>query len=217
MLPSPPGRSAPRGILRPQPVVDLPSLQSVRLLDQIRERCRLVHYSLKTERTYVHWARAFIRFHGLRHPAEMSGAEVEAFLTHLAAERQLSPSSHRQALSALLFLYGKVLGQQLPWMQDIDRPVPKPRLPVVLGRDEAGHLGADVRGASPAGRVAVRHGHAHFLSAGSAREGRGFRAPRDLRPRGQRRQGSDRDAATVLAGVHPGAVGLVPAQSGKPM
>lgn len=61
---------------------------------------------------------------------------MESFLTHLAAERQLSPSSHRQALSPLLFLYSKVLGQQLPWMQDIGRPVPKPRLPVVLSREE---------------------------------------------------------------------------------
>ena len=66
----------------------------------------------------------------------MGGPEVEAFLTHLAAERQLSPSSHRQALSALLFLYGKVLDLQLPWMKDIGRPVPKPRLPVVLSQEE---------------------------------------------------------------------------------
>lgn len=136
MLPPLSGRLPPRATLRPQSAVELPPLRSVRLLDQVRERCRLVHYSLQTERAYVYWARAFIRFHRLRHPAEMGGPEVESFLTHLAAERQLSPSSHRQALSALLFLYGKVLGQQLPWMQDIGRPVPKPRLPVVLSREE---------------------------------------------------------------------------------
>jgi hypothetical protein len=81
----------------------------------------MLHYSLRTEEAYLYWCKAFIRFHGLRHPAEMGGPEVEAFLTHLAADRQLSVSSHRQALSALLFLYGKVLGQQLPWMQR-DRP-----------------------------------------------------------------------------------------------
>lgn len=146
MLPSLPGRSPPRGTLRPQSAVELPPLRSVRLLDQIRERCRLVHYSLQTERAYVYWARAFIRFHELRHPAAMGGAEVEAFLTHLASERQLSPSSHRQALSALLFLYGKVLGQQLPWMQDIGRPVPKPRLPVVLSREEVQAIGSQMSG-----------------------------------------------------------------------
>jgi integron integrase len=116
----------------------LPPLRAPRLLDQVRERARGVHYSLRTEEAYVYWCRAFVRFHGLRHPAEMGGAEVEAFLTHLAAERGLSVSSHRQALSALLFLYGKVLGRQLPWMDEIGRPVPKRRLPVVLSVDEVG-------------------------------------------------------------------------------
>lgn len=147
MLPSIPSRNAPRGTLRPQVVVELPPLRAVRLLDQVRERCRLMHYSLQTERAYVYWARAFIRFHGIKHPAEMGGPEVEAFLTHLAAERQLSPSSHRQALSALLFLYGKVLGQQLPWMHDIGRPVPKPRLPVVLSREEVQAILVQMSGA----------------------------------------------------------------------
>lgn len=92
----------------------------------------MLHYSHRTEQAYVQWCRAFIRFSGLRHPATMGQAEVEA---HLAAERGLAPS-HRQALSALLFLYGKVLGQQLPWMDEIGRPVPKRRLPGVLSRDE---------------------------------------------------------------------------------
>lgn len=114
----------------------LPPLRAVRLLDQVRERARGLHFSLRTEDAYVYWCRSFVRFHGLRHPAEMAGPEVEAFLTHLAAERGLSVSSHRQALSALLFLYGKVLGKQLPWMAEIGRPVPKRRLPVVMSTDE---------------------------------------------------------------------------------
>jgi len=112
----------------------------------MRERLRMLHYSLRTEEAYLHWCKAFIRFHGRRHPAEMGGPEVEAFLTHLAAERGLAPSSHRQALSALLFLYGKVLGQQLPWMQDIGRPVPKRRLPVVLSVPEVREVLAQVTG-----------------------------------------------------------------------
>lgn len=66
----------------------------------------------------------------------MGKAEVECFLTHLAAEKGLSASTHRQALSALIFLYGKVLGLQLPWLAEIGRPVPVRRLPVVLSRDE---------------------------------------------------------------------------------
>jgi integron integrase len=106
------------------------------LLDQLRERIRLLHYSRRTEQAYVHWCRAFIRFHGLRHPADMGKAEGEAFLIHLAADKGLAVSTHRQALSALLFLYGKVLEQQLPWMSEIGRPVPRRRLPVVLSRDE---------------------------------------------------------------------------------
>ncbi|WP_157256388.1 integron integrase, partial [Pelomonas sp. Root1217] len=128
--------SKPRNSLRPAAVKELPPLKAPRLLDQVRERIRMMHYSLRTEQAYVYWCRAFIRFHGLKHPATMGGPEVEAFLTHLAADRGLAVSSHRQALSALLFLYGQVLGEQLPWMQDIGRPVPKRRLPVVLSADE---------------------------------------------------------------------------------
>ena len=136
MLPAVVRPAIPRAALRPTTPVNLPPLRAVRLLDQLRERVRMLHYSRRTEQAYLYWSRAFIRFHGLRHPAQMGGPEVEAFLTYLASDRGLSPSSHRQALSALLFLYGKVLGLQLPWMQEIGRPVPKRRLPVVLSVDE---------------------------------------------------------------------------------
>lgn len=113
---------------------------SPRLLDLLRTQVRALHYSLRTEQAYVHWVRAFIRFHGLRHPAELSGAEVEAFLSWLAAERRVAPATHQQALSALLFLYQKVLGQRLPWMDEIGRPQRPPRLPVVMSRDEVARL-----------------------------------------------------------------------------
>ena len=113
-----------------------PPLQSRRLLDQLRERLRYLHYSLRTEQTYVYWARWYIRFHALRHPREMGQPEVEAFLTMLANERRVAPSTHRQALSALLFLYKEVLGQELPWMQEIGRPIPTKRIPSVLTRAE---------------------------------------------------------------------------------
>lgn len=107
-----------------------------RLLDQLRHHVRYRHYSLRTEEAYVHWVRAFVRFHGLRHPAELSRGEVEDFLTWLAAERQVSASTHKQALSALLFLYQQVLGLNLPWMGEIGRPRPERRLPTVLSPDE---------------------------------------------------------------------------------
>ena len=113
-----------------------PVLSSTRLLDQLRERLRYLHYSLRTEQNYVYWARFFIRWHGLRHPKDMGGKEVEEFLSMLANERKAAPSTHRQALSALLFLYKEVLDIELPWMQEIGRPVPTKRIPVVLTAEE---------------------------------------------------------------------------------
>jgi site-specific recombinase XerD len=117
---------------------DVCSSDLTRLLDQLRERIRYLHYSRRTEDAYVFWCRAFIRWHGLRHPADMGGTEVEAFLSYLASDRGLAPSTHKQALSALLFLYGKVLDIGRPWMTEISRPQAQRRLPVVLYADEAG-------------------------------------------------------------------------------
>lgn len=88
-----------------------------RLLDQVRERMRDKHYSLSTEKVYVYWIRFFIRWSGLRHPLEMGVREVESFLTMLATERHVSPSTHKQALCAILFLYKEVLQIELPWME----------------------------------------------------------------------------------------------------
>ncbi|MBA4175199.1 MAG: integrase/recombinase [Leptothrix sp. (in: Bacteria)] len=105
---------------------------SPRLLDALRQQIRYLHYSLRTEDAYVHWVRAFVRFHRLRHPADLGHAEVEAFLSWLAEDRQVAPATHQQALSALLFLYQKVLRQDLPWMGEIGRPKGERRLPVVL-------------------------------------------------------------------------------------
>jgi integron integrase len=117
-----------------------PPLQSKRLLDQLRERIRYCHYSLRTEQAYVFWARRFIRFNSLRHPREMGAPEVEGFLIHLVTARHCAPSTHKQALSAILFLYRQVLGVELPWMQEIGRPKSTMRVPVVLSRDEVGRL-----------------------------------------------------------------------------
>jgi integron integrase len=112
----------------------------VRLLDQLRERLRYRHYSLSTERSYVYWVRSYIRFHSLRHPREMAGPEVEAFLSHVANQRGASASTHKQALAALLFLYRHVLDAELPWMQEIGRPQSPARLPTVLSTDEVQRL-----------------------------------------------------------------------------
>jgi len=136
-----PSLSAPRPLPPPAPPsAALPPLRSLRLLDQVRERIRYLHYSQRTEDAYVHWCRAFIRFHQLQHPRTLDAGAVEAFLSWLADERHVAASTHRQALSALLFLYGKVLGMQLPWMQDIGRPRVQRRIPVVLTQDELGRI-----------------------------------------------------------------------------
>jgi integron integrase len=107
-----------------------------RLMDQVRECLRYKHYSLATEKLYVYWIRFFIRWSGLRHPKEMGAPEVEAFLSMLTNERNISPSTHRQALSALLFLYKEVLKISLPWMMEIGRPKEQKHLPVVLSKTE---------------------------------------------------------------------------------
>jgi site-specific recombinase XerD len=106
----------------------------------MRERLRYMHYSLSTETTYLYWVRWFIRFSGLRHPRDMGRIEVESFLTMLANERKVAPSTHRQALSAILYLYKEVLGQELPWLQEIGRPTPTKRIPSVLTREEVGSV-----------------------------------------------------------------------------
>jgi integron integrase len=115
---------------------DRPPLQSKRLLDQLRERIRYLHYSLKTEEAYLFWSRAYIRFHGVRHPKDMGATEVEAFLTHLTNARRVSVSTHKQALSALLFLYREVIGVDLPWMNEMARPTTPRRIPSVLTLEE---------------------------------------------------------------------------------
>lgn len=107
-----------------------------KLLDQVRERIRTKHYSIRTETQYVQWIRRYILFHGKRHPREMGAAEVEAFLTHLAVDRTVSSSTQNQALAALLFLYKEVLAIQLPWLENLTRAKRPTRLPTVLSRDE---------------------------------------------------------------------------------
>ena len=85
-----------------------------KLEEQIRHACRVRHYSLATERAYVRWYKDFVRWAGLKHPATLGGDRVEAWLSHLATVREVSASTQRQALAAILFLYRQVLGLQRP-------------------------------------------------------------------------------------------------------
>ena len=126
---------APGPIVNPRPdFADVSA--SPRLLDRLREAIRLRHYSIRTEATYVDWVRRFILFHDKRHPAELGAREVAAFLTHLAVDRIVAPSTQNQAKSALLFLYRVVLELQLPWLDEIVAAKDSRRPPVVLTPSE---------------------------------------------------------------------------------
>jgi integron integrase len=130
-----------------------PPLQSARLLDQVRERVRYMHYSLKTEKAYLYWVRFFVRWSakqpgGMRHPRDMAAQDVEAFLSMMANERNVSASTHNQALSAVLFLYREVLNIDLPWLNNIGRPKQAKRIPSVLTKDEVAGLLAQMEGTS---------------------------------------------------------------------
>lgn len=111
-----------------------------RLLDRVRDKIRLKHYSIRTEQAYVDWVRRFILFHHKRHPADLGPEAVEAFLTHLAVAGQVSASTQNQARSALLFLYRQVLEIELPWLDNVESARQSRRLPVVLTQQEVTRL-----------------------------------------------------------------------------
>ncbi|MHB1332064.1 MAG: integron integrase [Sulfuriferula sp.] len=107
-----------------------------KLLEQVRDRIRAKHYSIRTETQYLQWIKRFILFHDKRHPRDMAAPEIEAFLTHLAVVGNVSSSTQNQALSALLFLYREVLQMELPWLDNVTRAKRPQRLPVVLTSQE---------------------------------------------------------------------------------
>ncbi len=111
-----------------------------KLLDQVRDKIRLKHLSIRTEQAYVDWIKRFILFQQKRHPADMGAAEVEAFLTHLAVAGKVAASTQNQAKAALLFLYREVLAIQLPWLDTVEQAKVSRRLPVVLTQTEVKSL-----------------------------------------------------------------------------
>ena len=106
------------------------------LIGDLRSALRARHYSRRTEQAYCQWVRRFIRYHGLRHPAEMGEPEINAFVTHLAVDLHVSASTQTQALSAILFLYRHVLGREVGVLTDLVRARRPRRLPIVLTPDE---------------------------------------------------------------------------------
>ena len=103
-----------------------------KLLEQVRNKMRVKHYSIRTEQTYVDWIKRYIYFHDKRHPKDLGAQDVEAFLTHLAVAGGVAASTQNQAKSALLYLYREVLEIQLPWLDNVTQAKAPKRLPVVL-------------------------------------------------------------------------------------
>jgi len=118
------------------PAAEPASAAEPRLLDRVRREIRVRHYSIRTESSYVDWIKRFIIFHGRRHPAALGASEVMAFLTYLAVERKVAPSTQAQAKSAILFLYRVVLNTALPWLDEVVAASNPRRLPVVLTQPE---------------------------------------------------------------------------------
>ncbi len=130
---APPPAQASAG---PDSPAGAPPAQPPKLLERMRIHLRTRHYSIRTEEAYIDWARRFILFHDKRHPQDMGGAEVEAFLSHLAVDRRVSASTQNQAKAALLYLYKQVLGIDLPWLDEVVQARRPRRLPVVLTPSE---------------------------------------------------------------------------------
>lgn len=107
-----------------------------KLLDQVRGKIRLKHYSIRTEQAYVNWIRRFILHFDVQHPRNLGAPEVEAFLTHLAVAGNVAAATQNQAKSALLFLYREVLEIELSWLDNVAQARTPKRLPVVLTRSE---------------------------------------------------------------------------------
>jgi integron integrase len=119
--------------------------QPPKLLGQVAVKMRFLHYSKRTERAYVDWIKRYILFHNKRHPREMGVAEIEAFLTHLAVEGNVTASTQNQAFSGLRFLYQKILDVDLPKISALRARQPQ-RLPVVLSVAEVRLVLAELDG-----------------------------------------------------------------------
>ncbi len=125
---------------------DLDYCEPPRLLDRVRHKIRLRHYSIRTEQAYLDWIRRFILFHDKRHPETLGASEVEAFLTHLAIDRNVAAATQNLAKSSILFLYRDVLERTLPWLDHVERARTPARLPVVLTREEVPAVFTRLRG-----------------------------------------------------------------------
>lgn len=108
-----------------------------KLLDQVRNLIRTRHYSIRTEEAYIYWIKHYILFHGKQHPAGLGPDDINAFLSHLAVDRNVAASTQRQATSAILFLYRDALGKKIDWIDNVEQAKRSLHIPVVFTRKEA--------------------------------------------------------------------------------
>jgi len=112
-------------------------MEKPKLLDILVDKIRLKHYSKSTEKTYLYWCKSYILYHNKRHPKEMGRDEIEAFLTHLAVEKNVAPSTQNQAFNAILFLYREVLNVDVSSFNiQAFRAKERTRIPVILSIEE---------------------------------------------------------------------------------
>ena len=116
---------------------NIKTMDKPKLLDQVRNRIRLKHYSIRTEEAYIKWITRYILFHNKKHPNEMAEEEISAFLTHLAVDRIVAASTQNQALNAILFLYKEILKKELGEINKIVWAKKSRKLPVVFTKQEA--------------------------------------------------------------------------------
>ena len=110
-----------------------------KLLDQVRNKLRILHYSRQTEKAYIYWIRRYILFHKKRHPLEMGEAEITAFISQLATRDPVA-STQNQALCSIIFLYKRVLMREVGQLAGLVWAKKPKKLPVVLTRGEVKQL-----------------------------------------------------------------------------
>ncbi|MBF0229220.1 MAG: integron integrase [Desulfamplus sp.] len=114
------------------------STQNKKIMDEIHDVMRIHHYSIHTERSYCDWIKRYIQFHKMKSRDDLHGGEskIEQFLTHLAIDGQVSPSTQNQAMNALVFLYRKVLKHPFDQKIDAIRAKERKHIPVVMTHQE---------------------------------------------------------------------------------
>ena len=125
-----------------------PANKKPRLLDQVRSVLRVRHYSYRTERSYVSWIVNYIRFHNLKHPDSLPNSAITQYITHLAVNRNVSPSTQTQALCALVFLYREILNRDIGQLEGLSWSRKPRRLPTVLTKNEVQVILNELEGTS---------------------------------------------------------------------